>query len=237
MLISLQYTFIEGNSENLLGYTKEEWTSVDFWVNNVYSQDKEPTLKKFREILKNKKSNFLEYRFFTKHRKLSWIRDTIGVINNEVKPPLVQGIMIDITDHKRNENLLQFHSDILNKMSEGVFLLRTDDASIIYTNPSFDSMFGYETGELIGKHVSVLNSSEIKPSESKGAELLLSIVNDIMDFSKIESGEIEIESIKISLKEISDSMYEMFFARASEKGIEFKSSIDETISENLIGIL
>lgn len=351
----LQYTFIGGNPKNLLGYTKEEWTSVDFWVNNVYSQDREPTLKKFREILTNNKSNFLEYRFFTKDRKLSWIRDSIGVINNKVQPTLVQGIMIDITDHKKNENLLQFHSDILNKMSEGVFLLRTDDATIIYTNPSFDSMFGYDAGELIGKHVSVLNSSEIKPSESiaeeinavlyrdgfwsgevynrkkngfsfwcavnvseyehseyglvwisvhneiskrkkieadllkakqiaeeannakseflakmsheirtplnsilgmtsllaeselsvrernyakvafTGAELLLSIVNDIMDFSKIESGEIEIESIKISLKEISDSMYEMFFARASEKGIEFKSSIDETISENLIG--
>jgi PAS domain-containing protein len=46
------------------------------------------------------------------------------------------------------KNLLQFHSDILNKMSEGVFLLRTDDATIIYTNPSFDSMFGYDAGEL-----------------------------------------------------------------------------------------
>ena len=103
----LQYTFIGGNPKNLLGYTKEEWTSVDFWVNNVYSQDREPTLKKFCEILTNNKSNFLEYRFFTKDRKLSWIRDSIGVINNKVQPTLVQGIMIDITDHKKNENLLQ----------------------------------------------------------------------------------------------------------------------------------
>ena len=56
-------------------------------------------------------------------------------------------------------------------MSEGVFLLKTDDATIIYTNPSFDSIFGYEEGELIGKHVSILNSSEIKPNTSIADEI------------------------------------------------------------------
>ncbi len=41
--------------------------------------------------------------------------------------------------------------------TEGVNL--TDEhAVVVFTNPAFDVMFGYERGELIDKHVSVLNT-------------------------------------------------------------------------------
>lgn len=75
--------------------------------------------------------------------------------------PVPEGIFVlssDITDRKRAEGLLQFHAEILTTVAEGIFLVRPSDGTILYANPKFERMFGYETDELIGKNVSVLNA-------------------------------------------------------------------------------
>ncbi|MBA4388496.1 MAG: hypothetical protein C0404_10980 [Verrucomicrobia bacterium] len=64
----------------------------------------------------------------------------------------------DLTERIRMEDDLRFQGRILSNLSEGINLVRASDFSIIHTNPRFDAMFGYVHGELIGKHVSVLNA-------------------------------------------------------------------------------
>jgi PAS domain S-box-containing protein len=56
---------------------------------------------------------------------------------------------------------------MIENMHEGVCLTRADDLSIVYANPRLEEMFGYDPGELIGKHVSVLNApTEADPEET-----------------------------------------------------------------------
>lgn len=50
------------------------------------------------------------------------------------------------------------HSKIITNMLEGVYLIRAKDGIIVYTNPMFEKMFGYGHGEMLGKHVSVVNA-------------------------------------------------------------------------------
>ena len=66
-------------------------------------------------------------------------------------------VVEDITEQKILNEKLEKHSVILDRMSEGVSM--TDIGGFIqYTNPAFDVMFGYDQGELIGKHITILNS-------------------------------------------------------------------------------
>ena len=81
----------------------------------------------------------------------------------------------DITERKQAEELLQFHSHILNNVAEGIFLVRPSGGMIIYTNPQFERMFGYQSGELIGKHVSILNA----PTEISPEEVAITINNEL----------------------------------------------------------
>jgi PAS domain S-box-containing protein len=62
----------------------------------------------------------------------------------------------DITERKQKEAALQTQARVLESMAEGVTV--TDNrGAILYTNPAFDAMFGYEPGELVGQHSNILN--------------------------------------------------------------------------------
>jgi PAS domain S-box-containing protein len=49
---------------------------------------------------------------------------------------------------------------------------------IVYTNSKFEKMFGYEKGEIIGKHVSVVNAPEEKTSPRDIAEKIMKALNE-----------------------------------------------------------
>ncbi len=76
-------------------------------------------------------------------------------------------ILEDITKRKQEESELRLRSEILGNMAEGVFLIRNADWQIVYANQKFERMFGYDSGELVGKHVSIVNAPcEISPEET-----------------------------------------------------------------------
>lgn len=64
--------------------------------------------------------------------------------------------LTDITARKQAEEARRTQAQILASMAEGVNV--TDrHGYILYTNPAFDAMFGYEPGELEGRHSDILN--------------------------------------------------------------------------------
>ncbi|WP_272062257.1 PAS domain S-box protein [Oscillatoria sp. CS-180] len=63
----------------------------------------------------------------------------------------------DISDRKKAEKQLQLQAIITRNMAEGICLVRIDNGSIVYANPKFERLFGYEPDELSGQHISILN--------------------------------------------------------------------------------
>jgi PAS domain S-box-containing protein len=67
--------------------------------------------------------------------------------------------------HQKIEEESRLQIEIITNMAEGVYLVRLKDATIIYTNPKFEKMFGYDPGEMIGRHVSIVNAPTDKTPE------------------------------------------------------------------------
>jgi CheY-like chemotaxis protein/anti-sigma regulatory factor (Ser/Thr protein kinase) len=61
------------------------------------------------------------------------------------------------------------------------------------------------------------------------AEALLSLVNDILDVSKIEAGQMEIESVPFDLHSLLEELGTLYRLRASEKGLSFRFRIASAV--------
>src|SRR6185503_9739910 len=67
------------------------------------------------------------------------------------------------------------------------------------------------------------------------AKGLLTTLNDILDFSNIEAGRLELEEAEFSLRHCVEGVVDLLFPRAYERGIELVSFVPSSIPDRLIG--
>lgn len=66
-------------------------------------------------------------------------------------------------------------------------------------------------------------------------DLLLSVINDILDYSKIESGKVELESIPFSLEEAVEHVLRLLASRAHQKGLALVANLDPALPAVVLG--
>ncbi|MDQ7073766.1 MAG: ATP-binding protein [Gammaproteobacteria bacterium] len=67
------------------------------------------------------------------------------------------------------------------------------------------------------------------------AELQLRVINDVLDFSKIESGQLELEQIAFDPKHVLNKMEHHFARQAQQKGVQLKCECQENMPKGLLG--
>jgi two-component system, sensor histidine kinase and response regulator len=79
----------------------------------------------------------------------------------------------------------------------------------------------------------LLLGTVLKPDQQKfaeavrySAEALLDLINDILDVSKLEAGQVELESIEFSLQDVAEKAVELMAPRAHTKGIDLVLWLD-----------
>ncbi|RYF99197.1 MAG: response regulator, partial [Chitinophagaceae bacterium] len=63
------------------------------------------------------------------------------------------------------------------------------------------------------------------------ANNLLNLINNVLDYNKIELGKVEIESIPFKIYDLIRNIYSGFRSRADEKGLNFTIEMDEDLKE------
>lgn len=77
--------------------------------------------------------------------------------------------------------------------------------------------------------------SELVDTIQSSGKLLLNIINDILDYSKIESGKLEFESIAFNPRQLLDEAVRFQFPAAQQKGLLLAAFVDPQLPESLQG--
>lgn len=119
-----------------------------------------------------------------------WITTLTPLKDQNSRIYRIVGNSVNISDRKRTEQILELQAVITRNMAEGICLVRSDDSVIVYTNPKFEQMFGYESGALIGHHVSIVNYEDGQINTKSLHEV---IAANIMQYGEITY---EVQNIK-----------------------------------------
>lgn len=114
----------------------------------------------------------------------------------------------------------QSKSDFLSNMSHEI---RTPINSVLGMN---EMILRESRDENILDYASNIDSS---------GRMLLSLINDVLDFSKIESGKMEIVSTTYLVSEFLNDLINMLWISAKEKGLGFVLEIDNNLPRELFG--
>ena len=78
------------------------------------------------------------------------------------------------------------------------------------------------------------NSDYLRKIQSSG-EHLLGIIDDILDFSKLDAGKLKIEKADFCLDRVLESVHNLIAGKAAAKGLELVFDIDANLCHNLCG--
>ena len=70
---------------------------------------------------------------------------------------------------------------------------------------------------------------------SAAGNILLSLINDILDMSKLESGKMEVVTAAYETGEMLSDIVNMMWVKAKEKGLDFRVDIDPDLPSSLMG--
>lgn len=91
------------------------------------------------------------------------------------------------------------------------------------------------TAQLLGRTELTGKQRDYLQSIDYSGQALLSVINEILDYSKLEAGAIKLENSNFDLRRLIYSMVALMKDRADEKALELSCAIDENIPRLLYG--
>jgi two-component system cell cycle sensor histidine kinase/response regulator CckA len=102
-----EWLYVSPQVETIFGYTPDEWLiQSDQWIRYVPEED-HPIIKAAEEACITGRRFQAEYRITRKDGQIIWVSDTAVVVPGSDNHPLMEGIIVDITERKALENQLQ----------------------------------------------------------------------------------------------------------------------------------
>ena len=150
-----RFTFVSAQAQRLLGYPPSRWTGEpEFWREHIHPEDRAWALEFCRRSTLERRNHDFEYRMLAADGRYVWLRDIVTVVEQESGPPLLRGIMIDVSAGKEQEHDLRAAEERFRRFVENLndVVYALDRAgNFLYCSPAIEQVSSYRPDEVMGR--------------------------------------------------------------------------------------
>ncbi len=230
-----EITFINKHASRMYGIDFINRFKVDTSSLQAYELDKTTRIEiddfPIMRAIKTHEPQEKEYMIILEDRKERFIHTTaVPTFDSDGHLSGAVASLHDMTTRKKNQDELiraKNEAEIANR-SKTQFLANMSHE----IRTPMNAIVGFS--ELLEK--SDINNQQRNYLQSirNSSKTLLTLINDILDISKIEAGKVGIEKHEVNITQILKEMYDIFLIKADEKGIELLLEIEEGVPEYLL---
>jgi two-component system sensor histidine kinase/response regulator len=225
------FTYVNPTVRKILGYTEPELIGRHFL--ELVAPDHRELAEAFYKIQFQTKTpnTYYEFPVIAKNRSIVWMGQNVQTILTGEWILGFQAVARDVSDRKRMEAELAQARDsaLASARLKSEFLANMSHE----IRTPMNGVIGMTDVLLAGRLTA--EQREIALTVRSSAQAMLTLVDDILDLSKIEAGKLTIQTSDFDLDELIDGITDIFAERASSKGIKFRAVIYPDVHRHLHG--
>jgi len=215
--------------EQIIGLPKEEILGKnDYQIHITEVADK--ITANYMQVLETGESMLLEETFMIRGKEYNFLTSKIPLYDNDNKPYAVCGVAADITQLKHIEKELAKAKEAAERANRVKSEFLANMSHEIRT--PMNAILGYSN--LLSKLVSEEKEKKYLEIIQTSGKNLLSLINDVLDLSKIEAGKLDIIRKPVSLNTLFKEIRNIFEIKTKEKGVSFILETDPEIPGSLM---
>jgi two-component system sensor histidine kinase/response regulator len=225
------FTYVNPTVRKILGYTEPELIGKHF-LELVVPEHREVAEAFYKIQFQTKMPNtYYEFPVLAKNRKVVWMGQNVQTVVTGEWILGFQAVARDVSERKQMETELAQARDtaLASARLKSEFLANMSHE----IRTPMNGVIGMTDVLLAGRLTA--EQRDIAITIRSSAEAMLTLVDDILDLSKIEAGKLTIQTSDFDLDELVDGITDIFAERAASKGLKFRAVIYPDVYRHLHG--
>ena len=200
------------------------------WLKAVHPDDQEIATKSSQELFEKGHSE-VEYRIIRPDGSMRWIADRKSLTYDSDGVPIqMGGVATDITNRKETELALQKarESAEVANYAKSMFLANMSHE----LRTPLNAILGFAQILTYDQHLAPQQQQYLTSIMNSG-EHLVYLVNDILEMSKIEAGQIKLNEVDFDLYDLLGKLKEVFSLQAENKNLQLTFQIMDHVPQHL----
>jgi two-component system, sensor histidine kinase and response regulator len=227
-----RHTYVSPAYDDIWGTSRQVlYDRPGAWMDAVHPDDRESMGELFARSLQGHPVE-LDFRIVRPDRAIRWIQArSFPVLDSSGKFVRLVGVAEDVTEQRRVLDEIRAAQEAAEAASrvKSEFLANMSHEIRTPMNGIQGMIELVLDTDLSHEQLEYMNMARFS------AESLLTLLNDILDYSKIEAGKLEIDSIDFKLRDCLGDAIKMLSLRAHEKGLELACDVGAAVPDELIG--
>ena len=212
------------------------------WMALVHPDDLPAVLQSVSDHLNSNEPFNLEFRIIRPDGEVRWIASRGQVhFNEQGQPARIIGVNFDITEKRQlDEELHRYRDQLEQLVDERTRQLAQARDAAEGSNRAKSAFLANMSHEIRTPMNAIIGMSHVLRRKiadptlldrldkiDDAAHHLLAVINDLLDFSKIDAGKLQLESRPVDPAAIMDNIVSMLSVQASAKGLQFKYQVGD----------